>query len=99
MVKAACERYFEKISETIFEICKLIIKSKGVLIKDNEVETLLKLRIIDNDFKERLKKIKGMRNIIIHQYGDVNDKLMFDSIQNKLLIDTKDFIKIVKNSI
>lgn len=42
--------------ENIFEICKLMIKNKGVLIKDNEVETLVKLRIIDNHFKEKLKK-------------------------------------------
>ena len=95
IIKAACERYFERVSESIFDICKLLIKNEGVTIKDNEAETLFSLKIIGVVFKDKLKRIKGMRNLIIHQYGEVDDELMFESIKNKLLKDTKEFIELV----
>ena len=40
--------------------------------------------------------IEGMKNIIAHQYGDIDDKIVFDSIKNKLEKDVNSFIKEVK---
>ena len=45
--------------------------------------------------KEKLKEAKGMRNILAHQYGKVDDKIIFDSITNELKKDVKNFIKAV----
>jgi len=37
-----------------------------------------------------------MRNIIVHEYGKVDDELVFEAISEKLEQDVKEFIKAIK---
>ena len=39
--------------------------------------------------------MKGMRNIIAHRYGDVDDKLMYNTINKEIKNDVKIFLEIV----
>lgn len=98
--KAACERYFEKIAEAIIDLAFLAIKAKNLRVPEDDVDAfsiLLENKIIDNNLASRLKNAKGMRNIISHQYGKVDDELVFESITNELIIDSKEFIKEISN--
>ena len=74
--KAACERYFEKIAEAVVDLAALVIKEKDLQMPEKDYEAfeiLEKENIIDSNLTKKLKDMKGMRNIIAHQYGDVND--------------------------
>ena len=37
-----------------------------------------------------------MRNIIAHEYGEINNELIFESIKNELIKDVSEFIKYIK---
>lgn len=100
--KAACERYFEKITEAIVDLSFLIIKGKNLRIPEEDTEAfeiLEKEGIISEVLSQRLKDAKGMRNILAHQYGVVDDEIVFTSITEELEKDTEAFLEIVKKMV
>ena len=100
--KAACERYFEKIIEAIVDLAFLIIKLKKFEIPEGDKETfdiLAKNNIIPPVLAEKFKEAKGMRNILAHKYGDVDNELVFHAITEEMERDAKEFIKTVKKEL
>tara|TARA_B100001971_G_C18123598_1_gene500770 strand:- start:4 stop:414 length:411 start_codon:yes stop_codon:yes gene_type:complete len=102
LIKAACERYFEKIVEAITDIAFMTIAKKKFEIPEDDIDSfriLLKHKIIREDLYKRLKQAKGMRNILAHQYGTIDNKIVFHAITEELKKDTKEFIKAIKEKI
>ncbi|MFH1249029.1 MAG: DUF86 domain-containing protein [archaeon] len=100
--KAACERYFEKIVEAVADLAHLVIKEKRLKNpeEDNKAfEILSQEGIIPESLCEKLESAKGMRNIISHQYGIVDDETVFESITEELIEDVEKFIKSVRVAI
>lgn len=98
--KAACERYAEKVIEAAVDLGFLVIKDKKLNMPENDIqifEILLSAGIISEDLSENLQKAKGMRNVIAHEYGTVNDEIVFDSIHENLEKDIREFILAVKH--
>lgn len=98
-VKAIGERYFEKIVEAIVDLAFLLIKEKNLQTPEYEKQAFDILRdekVISEDLATRLKDAKGMRNIISHQYGKLNDELVFCSLTEELIPDVQDFINLIK---
>lgn len=99
--KAACERFVEKIIEAILDIVFLLIKLKRLRIPEDDADAfqvLLENKIIDEQLATNLKNAKGMRNVIVHQYGKVDDSVVFTSITEELESDVRKFIEaILKN--
>ena len=102
--KAACERYIEKIVEAVIDLAFLVIKEKNFGIPEEDKETfdiLVKNKIISAELAQKLKDAKGMRNIISHQYGTINDEIIFEAITDQIGKDVEEFIerivKILKN--
>ncbi len=94
--KAACERYFEKIIEAVIDLAFLIIRDKGYKIPEEDKEAfdiLAQEKIISQELAIKLKEAKGMRNIIAHEYGKTDDKLIFHSITEELESDVNELIK------
>lgn len=93
--KAACERYFEKVTEAAIDLAFLVIKEHGLRIPKEEKDAfdiLADENIITKDLAKRLRNAKGMRNIISHQYGNIDDEIVFESIAEELEKDVKEFI-------
>ncbi len=100
--KAACERYVEKIVEAVTDLAFLVIKNKKLRIPEDDIDAfniLLEGKIINSDLATRLKNAKGMRNIISHQYGKIDDKIVFDAITEELDKDVKNFIERIQSII
>jgi len=94
--KAAGERYFERIIESLVDLAFLIIKDKKLKIPEEDKQAFGILndeKIISKDLADRLKEAKGMRNIIAHEYGVIDDSLVFHSLTEELIPDSKEFIK------
>jgi len=97
--KAACERYVEKIVEAATDLAFLIIKNKKLRMPEDDIDAfsiLLENKIINSKLAANLKNAKGMRNIIAHEYGKIDDMIVFESIREELERDVKGFIKNVK---
>ncbi len=96
--KASCERYFEKIIKAVIDLSKLILKEKNLIIDDERklFDKLCEAQIINPQLADRLKDAKGMRNIIAHEYGRIDDSIVYNSITTEIERDVAEFIKIVK---
>ena len=98
-IKAICERYFEKIIESVVDLAFIIIKEKRLKIPEDDESSFVilnKENIIPLELSKKLKEAKGMRNIIAHEYGEINNELIFESIKNELIKDVSEFIKYIK---
>ena len=99
LLKAACERYFEKIVEGVVDIAFIIIKVRKYKIPEEDLDAfniLLDRKIISEKLSLNLKRAKGMRNIIVHQYSEVDNELVYTCLKNELLNDVNDFIESIK---
>jgi len=88
--KAICERYVEKIIEAIEDLAFLIINIKKLNYPeiDKEVfDILSKNQIISENLSQKFRDFKGMRNIIAHQYGKIDDEIVYTSIYEKEIED------------
>ena len=97
--RAACERYFEKIIEGILDLSFLFIKEYKFKTPEEDKQSfdiLKEENIISKELCEKLKDAKGMRNIISHEYGKIDDEIVFDSIKDELILDAEEFIKQIK---
>lgn len=99
LTRAACERYAEKIIEAVTDLAFLVIKIKKFEIPEDDTDAfniLLENKLIDNDLAKKLKDAKRMKNIISHQYGKIDDEIVFEAITEKLGNDVREFVESVK---
>lgn len=95
-IKAACERYFEKIAEAIVDLAFLVVNEEGLKSPEDEkavFDILSDNKIISEKLCKKLKDAKGMRNILSHQYGSVDDEIVFHALTEELENDVEEFIK------
>lgn len=86
-VKRACERLLQISVESAIDICSLLVSGLRLGLPAEEDDLFDKLEeagIISSSMKEQLKKMKGFRNILVHEYGRVDDRLVFEVLQNRL---------------
>lgn len=95
--KRACERAFQLASENLLDICNLIISEKGFGIPSESKDSIRKLaenRVLPASLSTRLEELVGFRNLLVHQYGRVDDSRSY-SFLNMELKDFYEFIEII----
>lgn len=99
-IKAVGERYFEKIVEAVIDLAFLVAGEKR-LRKPEEEEGIFSVlkdnKILSEELCLKLQDAKGMRNIISHQYGKINDELVFNSLTEELILDVNEFLGVIEN--
>lgn len=98
-IRAICERYFEKIIESVIDLAFLVIKENNLKIPEddkNVFDILTNEKIISDTLANKLKDAKGMRNIIAHEYGEIDNELVHYAITEELSEDVGEFIKSVE---
>ena len=95
--KRACERAFQLASENLLDICNLIISEKGFGMPSDSKDSVRKLaenRVLPASLSTRLEELVGFRNLLVHQYGRVDDSRSY-SYLNMELKDFYEFIEII----
>lgn len=93
--KRACERLMQVSIECVIDVCALIVSGLRLGLpseEDDLFERLEEAEVISSDMKEILKKMKGFRNLLVHEYGRVDDEIVYDMVKNRL----RDFIDFKK---
>ena len=96
--KAACERCAEIIIEAVADLAFLVIKKKNLKVPEEDKEAFEILageKIITNEIASRFREAKGMRNILAHEYGKVDDAIVFHAVSEELVKDSRAFIDAV----
>ena len=86
--------------ESIADLVAMIVKDLGKTVGDDyhNLEILQEEKIIDKKLSEELKRLNGLRNILIHKYNKIEEKLIFGDIDNIVRIISK-FLDVVEDVI
>ncbi len=93
--KRACERAFQLASEDLLDICNLIISEKGFGIPADSKDSIRKLAengVITGSLSTRLEELIGFRNLLVHQYGRVDDSRAYSYLNMEM----KDFYEFIE---
>jgi uncharacterized protein YutE (UPF0331/DUF86 family) len=80
MRRRACERTFQLAYENLPDICHMIISGEGLGIPIDSKDAIQKLSrydVISESLASRLEELTGFRNLLVHQYGRVDDSIAY----------------------
>ena len=68
--------------ESIVDLVAMLVKDLGVQVKDDEINitTIVKKRNLNPQLGVKLKKANGLRNILVHRYNEIDEKIILDSV-------------------
>jgi uncharacterized protein YutE (UPF0331/DUF86 family) len=86
MRRRACERAFQLACENLLDICNMIISDEGLRIPVDSKDSIGKLcqcDVIPKSLSSRLEELTGFRNLLVHQYGRVDDSIAYRSLRDE----------------
>jgi uncharacterized protein YutE (UPF0331/DUF86 family) len=85
--RRACERLLQIGVEAVIDTCALLVTGLrlGLPAEEDDLFTSLAQRgIITRSTTETLRRMKGLRNLLVHEYGRINDRIVFETIDRRL---------------
>lgn len=85
--RRACERLLQIAVEAVIDICNLLVAGLRLGLpaeEDDLFEKLAQAGKISARMRETLKRMKGCRNILVHEYGRVEDEIIFETVSTRL---------------
>ena len=85
--KRACERLLQVSIEVIIDICNLLVSGLRLGLpaeEDDLFRKLVEAGIMTKEMGETLREIKGFRHILVHQYAQVDDRIVYEAVNTKL---------------
>jgi len=79
--KRACERLLQIAIEAVIDICHMFLRELRLGLpseEDDVFEKLSQAGVISSQMVATLKRMKGLRNILVHEYGRVDDRIVYD---------------------
>ena len=77
----------QRACEAVIDIAMYIVSTRKLGIPQTKKEAFIKLEennIITKEMSENMKKMIGFRNIAIHDYKEIDEKILQDVIENHL---------------
>ena len=85
--KRACERLIQISIETILDVCNILVSELRLGLPSDEEDIFGKMEhnnIISGEMKNKLVNMKGLRNMLVHRYGEVDDELVYENLSENL---------------
>ena len=88
--RRACEKTIELAIESVIDVSSMVVSYErlGTPDDENHIFSILETKkVITRSMKDKIMEMKGFRNILVHRYGQIDDDLVYDFLEN----DLKDF--------
>ncbi len=85
--KRACERLVQMLVEAVIDASALLVAGLRLGLpgdEDDLFDKLARQAVISTPMADTLRRMKGLRNLLVHEYGRVNDEIVFDAVQHRL---------------
>ncbi len=85
--KRSCERLLQVSVEAVIDSCALLVTGLRLGLPGDEDDLFEKLAehgVISPSMAETLRRMKGLRNLLVHEYGRINDEIVFETIRQRL---------------
>jgi uncharacterized protein YutE (UPF0331/DUF86 family) len=84
--RRSCERLLQVSVECVLDVCHLLVAGLRLGLPGAEEDVLDKLEAADvfsPAVLATLRRMKGCRNILVHEYGHVLDEIVFEIVSTK----------------
>jgi uncharacterized protein YutE (UPF0331/DUF86 family) len=81
--RRACEKTIEVAIESLIDVSAMIVSAERFGLPANEesiMDMLVEKNVLGKELGEKLKDMKGFRNILIHRYAHVDDQLVYRNL-------------------
>ena len=82
--RRSCERLLQVSIEAVIDTCALLVTGLRLGLPADEDDLFEKLagrEVISRPTANLLRRMKGMRNILVHEYGRVDNALVFEAVE------------------
>ncbi len=93
--------------ENVFDICAMINSDLNLGIPEGDesiIDNLLRAHVLSSEWYDKLRGMKAFRNIMVHRYGKIDDRIAFSLLKDRLddlvlfIEDIDEFLSIKKGS-
>jgi len=85
--KRACERLAQVAIEAALDVCALLVRELRLGVPGEEDDVLAKLAhsgTLSQETVAILRRMKGFRKVLVHEYGAVDDRIVYEVVTNRL---------------
>jgi uncharacterized protein YutE (UPF0331/DUF86 family) len=85
--RRACERLLQLSIEAVIDVCHLLVTGLRLGIPAEEDDLFEKLEaagVISPQTRETLREMKGFRNILVHEYARIDDRMVHEVARSRL---------------
>lgn len=85
--RRACERLLQVAIESVIDTCALVVSGLSLGVPGDEEDLITKLEnadVLSTSTAETVRSMKGFRNILVHQYGRVDDRIVYEKARSGL---------------
>lgn len=85
--RRACEKTIEIAIESLIDVSAMIVSAERFGLPASEesiLDILVEKKVLSKELGERLKDMKGFRNILIHRYAHVDDEIVYQNLTDYL---------------
>ena len=85
--RRACEKTIEAAIESLIDVSAMIVSAQRFGLPASEesiLDILVERNVLSKGSGERLKDMKGFRNILIHRYAHVDDGIVYGNLTDYL---------------
>ncbi len=95
--KKAVYKVVEELADCIMDIVAMMVRDEGKVVRDDytNLHTLKQLGLITDELLGKLRELNGLRNVLVHRYNGIDDRLAYTSIL-KLRNSIVEFSEVVK---
>ncbi|ASJ14560.1 type VII toxin-antitoxin system HepT family RNase toxin [Thermococcus radiotolerans] len=98
IVKDGIYKRTEFAIQNVIDICAIINSDLRLTMPEREedvFEGLMRAGIISREIADKLRLMKGFRNVLVHRYGKINDELAFE-VLHEHLEDIHEFVELIE---
>ncbi len=99
LVKDGIYKRMEFAIENVYDICAIINSDLKLDMPESDegiLENLEHKGILTKDMKDKVRRMKGFRNIVVHRYGKIDDQVTYSILANNIN-DFYQFIEQIEN--
>ena len=89
--------------ESTIDLIAMLVKDFGIPVKDDaaNISEIVKKRNLDFELGEKLKRVNGLRNILVHRYNEIDEDIILNSVEEvkKILLKWLDIIEVALNEL
>jgi len=85
--RRSCERLIQISLEAVIDVCSLLVVGLRLGLpgeEDDLFEKLARQGAVSGSMAATLRRMKGLRNLLVHEYGRVNDEIVFETVRGRL---------------